>query len=98
MIRFDSNSNSIRINSNFTDSFGTLGIIKALEHFENWMLPWLHLPLSICCLGGDNGQAFARSYYYVFFSKSWVNEPSQIEINYAEQLQNDVDNFFKDDF
>nr|CAG8662748.1 6400_t:CDS:2 [Entrophospora candida] len=87
-----------------SDEWGSLydslerGIIKALEHFENWMLPWLHLPLSICRLGGDNGQAFARSYYYVFFSKSWVNEPSQIEINYAEQLQNDVENFFTDDF
>ncbi|CAJ0877251.1 12759_t:CDS:2, partial [Entrophospora sp. SA101] len=60
-----------------SDEWGSLydslerGIIKALEHFENWMLPWLHLPLSICRLGGDNGQAFARSYYYVFFSKSW---------------------------
>ncbi|CAJ0907997.1 13213_t:CDS:2, partial [Entrophospora sp. SA101] len=42
--------------------------------------------------------AFARSYYYVFFSKSWVNELSQIEINYAEQLQNDLENFFTDDF
>lgn len=87
-----------------SDEWGSLydslerGIIKALEHFESWMLPWLHLPLSICRLGGDNGQAFARSYYYVFFSKSWVNEPSQIEINYAEQLQNDVENFFTDDF
>ncbi|CAJ0826766.1 16725_t:CDS:2, partial [Entrophospora sp. SA101] len=87
-----------------SDEWGSLydslerGIIKALEHFENWMLPWLHLPLSICRLGGDNGQAFARSYYYVFFSKSWVNEPSQIEINYAEQLQNDLENFFTDDF
>ncbi|CAJ0838131.1 439_t:CDS:2, partial [Entrophospora sp. SA101] len=30
--------------------------------------------------------------------KSWVNEPSQIEINYAEQLQNDLENFFTDDF
>ncbi|CAJ0868710.1 4193_t:CDS:2 [Entrophospora sp. SA101] len=56
-----------------SDEWGSLydslerGIIKALEHFENWMLPWLHLPLSICRLGGDNGQAFARSYYYVFF-------------------------------
>ncbi|CAJ0650622.1 6663_t:CDS:2 [Entrophospora sp. SA101] len=30
--------------------------------------------------------------------KSWVNKPSQIEINYAEQLQNDLENFFTDDF
>src|SRR6266508_2978000 len=34
MIRFDSNSNSIRINSNFTDSFGTLHL-PALKFF--WM-------------------------------------------------------------
>ena len=32
------------------------GIIKALEHFEKWFLPWLHLPLVICRLGGDNSR------------------------------------------
>src|SRR5437764_9787670 len=35
MIRFDSNSHSIRINSNFTDSFGTLGIYL---HIQIYML------------------------------------------------------------
>src|SRR5207253_681483 len=60
------------------------GIIKVLEHFETWMSPWLHLPLSVCSLGGDNGQAFAKSYYHVFFNNPWVDEPSEIEVNYVE--------------
>jgi hypothetical protein len=35
MIRFDSNSNSIRINSNFTDSFGTLAKSKELKSYTS---------------------------------------------------------------
>jgi hypothetical protein len=36
----------------FEDLFDDLerGIQKATEHFIKWMIPWCHLPLSICRL------------------------------------------------
>ncbi|RIB26645.1 hypothetical protein C2G38_2030026 [Gigaspora rosea] len=29
------------------------GIVKALEHFKKWFLPWIHLPLTISHLGSN---------------------------------------------
>lgn len=37
------------------------GITKALESFSKWMECWIHLPLSVCRLGGDHGPEFARA-------------------------------------
>ncbi|CAG8527693.1 9572_t:CDS:2, partial [Funneliformis caledonium] len=35
---------------------------KSLEVFQKWMNCWLHLPLSICRLGGSYGHEFAKAY------------------------------------
>ncbi|CAJ0863632.1 17249_t:CDS:2, partial [Entrophospora sp. SA101] len=35
------------------------GLTKALDIFKKWMDIWTHLPLSVCNLGGNNGQTFA---------------------------------------
>ncbi|CAG8824933.1 9177_t:CDS:2, partial [Racocetra persica] len=36
------------------------GLEKAREGFLKWMGCWIHLPLTICLLGGSNGPDFAR--------------------------------------
>lgn len=45
------------------------GIVKALEHFEKWFLSWLHLPLVVCRLGGENAKSSASSFYHVALKK-----------------------------
>ena len=37
------------------------GIETALVSFSKWMECWIHLPLSVCRLGGDYGPEFARA-------------------------------------
>ncbi|PKK68701.1 hypothetical protein RhiirC2_713177 [Rhizophagus irregularis] len=67
------------------------GVNQALNGFLKWMLPWIHLPLSVCRLGGDYGQAFARAFLHVFFSKQHSNI-SQRESYYIEFLKKDLQN------
>ncbi|RIB02031.1 hypothetical protein C2G38_2150184 [Gigaspora rosea] len=52
------------------------GTQKALELYQKWLNCWLHLPLSICRLGGKYGQEFARSYAYVILKTPWISVPS----------------------
>jgi fumarate reductase subunit C len=47
-----------------------LGIKKASESFSKWMECWIHLPLSICRLGGDRGPEFARAIVSVIMNRS----------------------------
>jgi hypothetical protein len=61
------------------------------------MTPWLHLPLIVCSLGGNNAQAFANSYCYVILKKSWNKEPTNLKLNYAYILQKDLDSGNADD-
>ena len=53
--------------NDFEDFFNGLvsDINKAVDSLEHWMGMWLHLPLSVCQLGGKYGHEFARSYLYV---------------------------------
>ncbi|CAG8531708.1 2438_t:CDS:2 [Rhizophagus irregularis] len=74
------------------------GINKALEHFEKWFLSWLHLPLVICHLGGDNGKSFASSFHHVVLEKPWIKPPTDLELWYAEELENDLKNGITNDF
>jgi hypothetical protein len=74
------------------------GINKALEHFEKWLLPWLHLPLVVCCLGGDNARPFASSFHHVVLKKPWIKPPMNLELQFAEELEDDLKNGITDDF
>jgi hypothetical protein len=56
------------------------------------MLPWIHLPLSVCRLGGDYGQEFAHAFLHVFFSKQPRSNISQRESSYIEFLKEDLQN------
>ncbi|CAG8792311.1 1274_t:CDS:2, partial [Gigaspora rosea] len=38
------------------------GIKEALSKFIKWMEIWIHLPLSICSLGGSKESAFASAF------------------------------------
>ncbi|CAB4445243.1 unnamed protein product [Rhizophagus irregularis] len=40
---------------------------KAFELNVKWLNCWLHLPLSICRLGGSHGKQFARSFAHIVF-------------------------------
>lgn len=59
------------LNSLDAQEFGNIfddlerGVQKATEHFTKWMISWCHLPLSICRLGGNSSQSFARSFRHV---------------------------------
>jgi hypothetical protein len=81
-----------------SEEFGILfnglecGIIEALKYFEKWLLQWLHLPLAVCRLGGDNAQPFASSFYHVILQKPWISPPSDLELRFAQDLENDSSN------
>lgn len=49
------------------------------------------LPLSVCRLGSNHGQEFARAFLHIFFSKQYVNV-SRYENLYIESLKEDLQN------
>lgn len=53
---------------------------------------WLHLPLVICRLGRDHAQLFAKSFRFVVLKKDWTKLPSELELKYANEFKNDIDN------
>lgn len=87
-------------NDEFRNLFANLekGITMALEYFTKWMSQWLHLPLIVCSLGGNNAQAFANSYRHIMLKKPWNQEPTDLELNYAHILQKDLDSGNINDF
>src|SRR6185437_4008495 len=68
------------------------GINKALDHFEKWLSPWLHLPLVVCRLGGNNARSFASSFYHVILKKPWIKPPNDLELRFSEELEDDLRN------
>ncbi|RIB18709.1 hypothetical protein C2G38_2309564 [Gigaspora rosea] len=56
------------------------GLEKAIESYKKWMTPWYNLPLSICRLGSDLGQSYARVLIHVIFKNSWLESPAEQEI------------------
>ncbi|RIB21706.1 hypothetical protein C2G38_2034187 [Gigaspora rosea] len=52
------------------------GVQKALELYQKWLDCRLHLPLSICRLGGKYGWEFARSFAHVILGIPWFSVPS----------------------
>lgn len=67
------------------------GTQKALELHQKWLNCWLHLPLSICHLGGEYGKEFARSFAYVVLKSPWQSVPSLRELCYAKFLELDIE-------
>jgi hypothetical protein len=74
------------------------GIKKAFELNEKWLNNWLHLPLSICRLGGSHGKLFARSFAHVMLGENWKQVPTLREILYANYLRIDLENNNINDF
>ncbi|RIB29969.1 hypothetical protein C2G38_2027258 [Gigaspora rosea] len=74
------------------------GVNKAYEYFEKWMNSWLHLPLTICQLGGNHAQSFANSYRFVILKKPWIQLPTELELKYANNLEVDISNGNMNDF
>ncbi|CAB4435112.1 unnamed protein product [Rhizophagus irregularis] len=68
------------------------GIDSALNSLETWMGMWLHLPLSICRLGGNYGHKFACSYLNTIIGLPWKYVPNLKELCYAKQLELDLEN------
>ncbi|RIB26291.1 hypothetical protein C2G38_2030320 [Gigaspora rosea] len=73
-------------------------ITKSYEYFEKWMDSWLHLPLIICKLGGNQAQLFANSYRFTILKKPWIQTPTELELKYANGLEIDINNGNTSDF
>ncbi|RIB27343.1 hypothetical protein C2G38_2160853 [Gigaspora rosea] len=69
-----------------------VGIEHAFDGFVKWMSVWIHLPLSICRLGGNRGPEYARAFLQVFEFQSESNCPTIYEKIYIEHLQQDLIN------
>ena len=87
-------------NEEFETLFDNLehGITSALESFQKWFSQWLHLPLATCQLGGNNAQSFASSFYHVILEKPWISPPSDLELRFAQDLEDDKKNGITNDF
>lgn len=68
------------------------GITKALDYFEKWLSPWLHLPLVVCRLGSDNARSFASSFFHIVLKKPWIKLPNDLELRFAQELEDDLKN------
>lgn len=65
------------------------GIKAALESFSKWMECWIHLPLSVCRLGGDYGPEFARAVASKILNQTFENELTWREELYIKFLEED---------
>ncbi|PKK61653.1 hypothetical protein RhiirC2_816295 [Rhizophagus irregularis] len=75
-----------------------LGAQKALELHQKWLNCWLHLPLSVCQLGGKHGREFARSFICITLNIPWSSPPSLRELCYAKFIEADVSSEGINDF
>ena len=66
------------------------GINTAYEYFEKWLDTWFHLPLAICRLGGDYAHLFANSFRFIILKKEWKKIPTDLELRFAKDLENDI--------
>jgi len=74
------------------------GVKKAFELNVKWLNCWLHLPLSICRLGGSHGKQFARSFAHIVLGENWKQVPTLCELLYANYLKIDLENNNINDF
>ncbi len=71
---------------------------KSLEVFQKWMNCWLHLPLSVCRLGGSYGHEFAKAYANVILGLHWSNTPTLRQLTYTKFLESDIVEGITNDF
>ncbi len=71
---------------------------KSLEVFQKWMNCWLHLPLSICHLGGSYGHEFAKAYENVVLDLYGSNVPTLRQLAYMKFLESDIEEGITNDF
>ncbi|GET56581.1 hypothetical protein GLOIN_2v1761399 [Rhizophagus irregularis DAOM 181602=DAOM 197198] len=74
------------------------GVEHALNGFAKWMKVWIHLPLSVCRLGGDYGSDYARAFLHVFYSRPESDYSTLQEKSYIKSLQEDIINNNKNTF
>ncbi|RIA82251.1 hypothetical protein C1645_743915 [Glomus cerebriforme] len=72
------------------DGYNKTGTQKALELHQKWLNCWLHLPLSICHLGGKYGREFARSFAHIILGTPLLSAPSLRELCYMKFLELDI--------
>ncbi|RGB23214.1 hypothetical protein C1646_774841 [Rhizophagus diaphanus] len=65
------------------------GTQKALELHQKWLDCWLHLPLSICHLGGKYGREFARSFAHIVLEMPLLSVPLLRELCYMKFIELD---------
>ncbi|CAB5182836.1 unnamed protein product [Rhizophagus irregularis] len=98
----DELSEAVEILSNdeFEELFNNLenGINTAYEYFEKWLDAWLHLPLAICRLGGNYAHSFANSFRFIILKREWKEIPTDLELRFAKDLENDVNDGISDTF
>ncbi|CAG8768796.1 7707_t:CDS:2, partial [Funneliformis caledonium] len=66
------------------------GTQKALELHQKWLNCWLHLPLSVCCLGGKYGREFAWSFIHIVLGTPLLSVPSLRELCYMKFIELDI--------
>ncbi|CAG8497868.1 15504_t:CDS:2, partial [Funneliformis caledonium] len=71
---------------------------KSLKVFQKWMNCWLHLPLSICYLGGSYGHEFAKAYANVVLDLYGSNVPTLRQLAYMKFLESDIEEGITNDF
>ncbi|CAG8741448.1 3930_t:CDS:2, partial [Funneliformis caledonium] len=81
---------------NLTSNFDIFFLDQLLEAVD--FLPWLHLLLAVCRLGGNSAQSFASSFYHVILQKSWISPPSDLKLRFAQNLEDDKNNGITNDF
>ncbi|CAB4406047.1 unnamed protein product [Rhizophagus irregularis] len=75
--------------NNLCESLRT-GVEQALNGFIKWMGVWIHLPLSICSLGGNHGSEYASAFLQVFYSCSESYSLTLQESLYVKYLQQNI--------
>src|SRR5438128_2240815 len=68
------------------------GLKAAFESFSKWMECWIHLPLSVCRLGGEHGPEFAQAVASKILNHSFATELTWLGKYYLEFLEGDLSN------
>src|SRR5207244_5854660 len=66
------------------------GLKAAFESFSKWMECWIHLPLSVCRLGGEHGPEFAQAVASKILNHSFATELTWLGKYYLEFLEGDL--------
>ncbi|RIB00957.1 hypothetical protein C2G38_2150669 [Gigaspora rosea] len=86
-------------NTNYmSDKTGELPSAKGIRSSSKVLDCWLHLPLSVCRLGGKYEREFARSFAYIVLGMPWLSVPSLRELCYMKFIELDIKHSVFNDF